>query len=145
MALMNDATRQKVRQVFESQLSRPVEILLFHPGGSDEYTAATREILSEMVNLSDGRLKVQNLPAAEHTDLAASYQVDKFPALVFLDEAGSDQRLRFYGAPVGYEFMSLLDDIVDVSRGETRLSPAARDQVKAIRQDMVIQVFSTPG
>lgn len=144
MAVMTDNVRQKVRQMFETQLAGPLSILVFFEG-DDEYTAATREVVTELAALSDGKITFTEVPVTEKADQAKAYGIDKTPALAFLDAQGNDQRFRFFGAPVGYAFMSLLDDIIDVSKGETRLTEKGREQIKAIAEDVVIQVFSTPG
>ncbi len=144
MAIITEAHKQKVRELFDKELVNSLEILFFvaEPEG-EQFTDATREVLTELAGLSAGRLTIReiDLGAGE----AATYGVDKAPALVFLDQEGRDQGFRFYGAPVGYEFMALLDDIVDVSKGKTRLSEAVRAKIRGISQDVLIQVFSTPG
>lgn len=147
LAIMNDATRSKVRDLFQKELTDSLEILLFRSdseGPEGEYTAATLEILTELAALSDGKLGYREVAVAEEKDLAKQHEINMTPALVFLDADGRDQGFRFYGAPVGYEFMALLEDIVDVSRRQPRLSEAARGQVAAIDQPLLIQVFSTP-
>ncbi len=146
MAIMNDTTKQKVRQMFEAQLKGPVEVLLFHAQeapGDEPYTDATREIVTELSGLSDGRLSLRDVRIQDNNELAQTYGIDKTPALAFLDGTGRDQGFRFFGAPAGYEFMALLDDIIDVSQGQSRLSEAIRAQIKVIDQDVRIQVFST--
>jgi hypothetical protein len=52
--------------------------------------------------------------------------------------------VRFLGLPGGYEFSTLLADIVDVSRGRTDLSAEALDVVRSIDSAVHIQVFVTP-
>jgi alkyl hydroperoxide reductase subunit AhpF len=52
--------------------------------------------------------------------------------------------VRFLGMPGGYEFSTLIADIVDVSKGQTALSDAAREVVRAVEQPVHIKVFVTP-
>jgi len=52
--------------------------------------------------------------------------------------------VRFLGLPGGYEFSTLLADIVDVSKGRTDLSARALEVVRAIDTPVHIQVFVTP-
>ena len=66
------------------------------------------------------------------------------PALVLLDGAGRDTRIRFYGVPMGVDLVVLLEDLIDVSHGETRLSPPARALVRTVDRDLTVQVYSTP-
>lgn len=58
------------------------------------------------------------------------------------DEAPAN--VRFVGQPSGYEFSTLIADIVDVSKGQTDLSDATREAVRAIDAPVLIQVFVTP-
>ena len=52
--------------------------------------------------------------------------------------------VRFVGLPAGYEFSTLLADLVDLSKGRTDLSDETRDAVRAIDAPVHIQVFVTP-
>jgi hypothetical protein len=49
-----------------------------------------------------------------------------------------------YGLPSGYEFGTLVDAILDVSRGESGLSAETRQALAALARPVHIQVFSTP-
>jgi alkyl hydroperoxide reductase subunit AhpF len=144
LAILSDAHRQKVKEMFDAQLKGPVEVLLFYVEAEEQFTAAAREIMTELVALSAGRITLKELALGEAQDEAQRYQIDQVPSLVLLGEGSTDSHMRFYGAPVGYEFMVLLEDLIDVSRGATRLSEAARQQVQGIQQDVAIQVFTTP-
>jgi alkyl hydroperoxide reductase subunit AhpF len=148
LAILTDSQKQKVKQMFEGQLQGPVAVLLFHgdeEGPAAQFTAGAREIVSDLAALSEGRITLREVSLTGEAAEAARFKVTEGPALAMLDGEGRDQGLRFYGAPAGYEFMTLLDDLIDVSRGETRLAEATRSQIKGISQDVVIQVFSTPG
>ena len=64
--------------------------------------------------------------------------------------AGSDRapeapaNVRFVGLPSGYEFSTLVADVVDVSKRRNDLSEATRAAVRAIDQPVHLQVFVTP-
>jgi len=58
-------------------------------------------------------------------------------------EPGSN--IRFLGLPGGYEFTTLLADVIDISTGRTDLSPAVQAAVEAIDTPVHIQVFVTPS
>jgi len=53
-------------------------------------------------------------------------------------------RIRFFGIPAGYEFTSLLDAILSVSKGDTILSQQAKEELKALQKEIHLQVFVTP-
>jgi hypothetical protein len=52
--------------------------------------------------------------------------------------------MRFFGLPSGYEFMTLLEDLVDLSTGSTRLSDTTRQAVADLPAPVHLQVFVTP-
>jgi hypothetical protein len=49
-----------------------------------------------------------------------------------------------YGLPSGYEFGTLVEAILDVSRGESGLAAETRAGLLALDRPVHIQVFSTP-
>ena len=72
----------------------------------------------------------------------AEYGVDKIPAIAIVGH--KDYGVRYYGIPSGYEFSSLIEAIVDVSRGETELLPATRETLAGFVEPLHFQVFVTP-
>ena len=68
--------------------------------------------------------------------------MDKVPATAVRD--GKDYGIRFYGLPAGYEFSTLLDAIVEVSKGDSRLRPESREKLAKIAQPVHLEVFVTP-
>jgi glutaredoxin-like protein len=72
---------------------------------------------------------------------AKEYGVDKVPAVIIVGE--KDYGIRFYGLPYGYEFQTLLEAVISVSRGRTALSENVRDKLKIITAPVQIQVFVT--
>ena len=55
-----------------------------------------------------------------------------------------DGAIRFLGLPAGYEFSTLVADIVDVSTGNIALSEATQEELRGLEQDLHLQVFVTP-
>lgn len=146
--MLTDEHRTRVKQLFDDQLQAPVEVLLFHieeEPGQEQFTSVTREVVGELAALSGGRISLTEVPALQKGDSVIEYGIEQFPAMLLRDGNKRDQNLRFYGAPLGYEFMVLLEDLVDVSRGQVRLSDAARTQIEGITQPLVIQVYTTPS
>ncbi|MEM4377169.1 MAG: thioredoxin family protein [Candidatus Nitrosocaldaceae archaeon] len=72
---------------------------------------------------------------------AKELKIDKIPAIALIGE--KDYGIRFYGIPSGYEFGSLIDDIIDVSKGESRLSKSSKEKIRAVTSPLHIQVFVT--
>lgn len=148
LAIINDDTKAKVRDMFSKELKGGIEALFFHSPGEGEqaqqFTDAAREVLTDLADLSDGKMILRDLGLSDNAEIAGRYGIDKTPSLILLDSEGKDRGLRFFGAPLGYEFIALLEDIVDLSKNETRLSQQARTAIQAIDKRVKIQVFTTP-
>jgi len=52
--------------------------------------------------------------------------------------------VRYFGIPAGYELSTLVEDLIDVSKGTTNLSDRTREALATVDQDLHIQVFVTP-
>jgi len=68
--------------------------------------------------------------------------VDKTPAIVLWGK--NSHGVYYFGIPAQYEFSSLLEDIVDISKGTTRLAEETRARLKSISKPVDIKVFVTP-
>ena len=77
-------------------------------------------------------------------DRAAAYGVEDIPAIVLLRN-DSDTRMRFLGAPSGYEFMSLIDAVILAGTTDSGLSTATRQAVSSrLTEPLDLLVFVTP-
>ncbi len=154
MDMLNQDVRDATRKKFEAELSGPVTIhfftqepsLLVLPerlaGQECLFCRETRQLLTEVAALSDKIvLKVHDFKAEKNE--ADALGVDKIPATV-ITGAATTTGVRFYGIPSGYEYMSLIDAIVDASRGTTSLSETTKAALKELKKDVRIQVFVTP-
>ncbi|PMQ01827.1 MAG: glutaredoxin [Dictyoglomus sp. NZ13-RE01] len=153
MALLRDEDREYLKNLFNENLKDKVKIILFSersagsklvvPGRIEcQYCQQTREILEEVVGLSD-LLELEVYDFLANEILAKKYNVDKIPAILF-EKNGEVLNLRYFGIPSGYEFSSLIEDIIDVSRGETGLSQNTKAFLQTITSPVHIQVFVTP-
>lgn len=140
-AIMDDNTRDQVREQFES-LTGPVRLMVYtHEDASVQpnYSAETRQIAEEVATLSD-LITVDALDISQVNGIAA----DKAPAIAVLGEDDADYGIRFYGIPSGYEFMSLLDSINLVSTGDAELSDETVAYLDNLTEPVHFQVFVTP-
>ncbi|BAS28242.1 protein disulfide oxidoreductase [Limnochorda pilosa] len=150
MSLLSEKDAQYVRSFFEENLENPVEMLLFTAAEGDElaerknpYLKETLELIEAVAGLSD-KLSVRVLRQGTDDELFEAYGIHEIPATVLLGPAETDYGIRFYGIPAGYEFRSLMDDLVDVSKGETRLSAKTKETLQTLAADAHFQVFVTP-
>lgn len=149
MPLISDSDQQYLKDLFQKELQDPVSITYFTqhdspltvPGHECEYCQETRELWETLAGLSD-KISLEVHDLVRDAELAKTHGVDKIPASIL--SGHSQGKLRFFGIPSGYEFATLVEDIMDLSKGITRLSPATREVLKTISQDIHMQVFVTP-
>jgi glutaredoxin-like protein len=144
MSLLREKDREHLIQEF-AELEQPVALVVFTQDFECQYCKETRQIAEELAELSD-RLSVQVYDFVADKELAEQYGIDKIPATVVTlggDEA-RDYGIRYYGIPSGYEFSSLVHDILMVSVGESGLSAATRNWISELTEPLHLQVFVTP-
>ncbi|MFT9488079.1 MAG: hypothetical protein ACH0QD_12050 [Tepidibacillus sp.] len=143
MAKIDEKDKETIRNMFNEQMQGTAHIRFFGSKTGCDYCDDTKEILEELAALSD-RIDLQVLDKDEHAEEANRLNVDKVPAIVFVKEDGTDTGVRFYGIPSGYEFSTLIEDIIDIANEKTGLSQATIEQLKNITEDVTISVFVTP-
>ncbi len=140
-----DLTTQ-INGLFEAQLNNPVELIYFHNPDTCDMCEETSQLLDEICTLSS-KLHLTKYVMDENLPIAEKYNVHLAPGLVVAgggDGMPIDYGIRFAGVPAGYEFGSLIQAIILVSKRDSGLKPAIRDQLKEIQQPVHLQVFVTP-
>ena len=144
MALLNPSLRTQVRALLVD-LPHPVTLVVFVTAAC-ETCRETRELVEELTSISENHVRIEVHDLDAQPPEAALYRINRAPAIVVLgDETGRrDFGIRFYGAPSGYEFATLIEDIRMASRAATDLSPATVDALQHLSGPLHVQVFVTP-
>lgn len=150
MSLLKQKNADQIRIRFEEELKHPVRLDLFVrptlkiliPGRPpSDFSDAAKELLEEVAALSPLlELAVHDFDSETH--LAAEMGVMDVPGIVVSGRARG--KVRYLGAPLGYEFSTFLQDLINVSQGSTDLSPRTRKALAELEHDVRIQVFVTP-
>jgi alkyl hydroperoxide reductase subunit AhpF len=141
MSLLSTKIQADVSKALEG-MAGPVKLVMFTQA-TQALECETRALVEEIAALAPaGKLNVEVKDFVADTAAVEAYQVDKIPAIALV--GAKDYGIRFYGIPAGYEFSSLMDDIVTVSKGESGLAPATKAAVAKINQPVHIQVYVTP-
>ena len=140
MGLIGEEVATEIRQRLNA-MTAPVKIVHFTQELNLEYGRETRQALEELAALSD-KLTLEVYDFLLDKEKVAEYGVDKVPATAIRN--GKDYGIRFYGMPAGYEFATLLDAILDVSKGESGLEAETREKLGRISHPIHLEVFVTP-
>ncbi len=141
MALLSDKDRAFLEGHFRQALDKPVKLLYFTQAIACQFCRETEQILQEVEGLSD-KISLEVYNFVTDKQVADEYNIDKIPATVVMSDV--DYGVRFYGIPSGYEFTSLVESIIDVSRGKTALSEQTLELLETIREPVHMQIFVTP-
>lgn len=142
MALLSEQDRQVVRGHL-SEVAHRVTLLFFTQTiGGPETALIAKQILDELGGLSDN-VTVEEVNSVLEKEKATGYGIDKIPAIAVLRD-GHDTRMRFFGAPAGYEFMSLVEAIMLAGGDDSGLSAHSKALIAKVTEPIDIQVFVTP-
>ncbi len=153
MEMLTKEVIEATKKKFDEELEDEVTLLFFtqeprrlmvpdHLKGQEcLFCKETRQLLTEVSSISD-KIKLEIYDFEGDKDKAASFSIDKIPATLILGR--EDYGLRFFGIPSGYEYTSLIESIIDVSKGKTNLNQKTREGLRAIDKDIHIQVFVSP-
>lgn len=149
MPILSNADREYLSQVFAERLVDPVKVRLYTqklaqlsiPGYECMTCRETNELMEEVASLSD-KIELEMLDFLQVREQAAREGITEIPAIVL--EGKNKGKVRFIGVPAGYEFATLIEDMIDVSRGTTKLQPLSREILGKLARPVHIQVFVTP-
>lgn len=140
MGLIQDSDAVEIRERLKEMVN-PVKLVHFTQELNLEYGREAKQLLEELTALSD-KLSLEIYNFLLDKEKITEYGVDKVPATVIRSE--KDYGIKFYGLPSGYEFSSLLDAILAVSKGDSGLQEESRQKLHGINQPLHLQVFVTP-
>lgn len=141
MALIGQKDADFLRKEFSENMAEPVRLIMFTQELECQYCRETRQLVEEVAALSDKiEAEVYNFVTDEQE--AEKYDIDKIPAIAVVGH--KDYGVRYFGIPSGYEFTSLIEDIIMVSQGESGLAEATKEAMADLANPVHIQVFVTP-
>ena len=143
MSLLSERDRQTV-QSHLAGLTHDVTLLFFTQTiGAPDTALIARQVIDEVAGLSE-RVSVEEVNLILDREKSAQFGIDRIPAIVLLRD-GADTRMRFLGAPAGYEFSSLIESIILAGTDDSGLSEDSKLLIaEKATAPMDIKVFVTP-
>lgn len=143
--ILNEQITKQIKEVF-AELAHPVQILFFGSEENCEYCGDAEKLLREISEINE-KINLSIYDLKKDADIAAQYNVDKTPVIVIASKIGEqviDLGIQFSGIPSGYEFSTLINDIVIASKQDSGLGAETREYLQNLTQPLLLQVFVTP-
>jgi glutaredoxin-like protein len=148
MGLIDEGTRQQLRERLAASLEGTVELCLYRRPGSGRLVLpsglgcptcdAAEELARTLTEIAPDRLRLTVVDVSRQPA-----EVEVVPSLT-VGVPGDESRIVFQGLPAGYEFATLLDAVERTSRGEHGLSPDTLTWLEGLRSEVELMVFVTP-
>ena len=140
MSLLPEDKKELLKNDFKEKLVDPVKIVMFTQEFECRYCSDTRKLAQELATLND-KITMEVHDFVADATKAKEYGIDKIPALAIVGK--KDYGVRIYGIPYGYELQTLIEAIVNVSKGKTDLSDKTKQILSDVKLPVHIQVFVT--
>ena len=140
MSLLPDDKKELLKRDFEEKLVDPVRIVMFTQELECKYCSDTRKLAEELATLNS-KVTVEVYDFVADAGKAKEYGIDKIPALAIIGK--KDYGVRIYGIPYGYELQTLIEAVINVSKGKTDLSDKTKQILADVKLPVHIQVFVT--
>ena len=131
---------EALRNDLKERMVDSVKLVVFTQEIECKFCAETRQLAQELSTLND-KVTTEVYDFVTNADKAKEFKVEKIPALVIIGK--KDYGVRIYGVPYGYELQTLINAVVNVSRGTTDLSDKTKTILADVKSPVHIQVFVT--
>ncbi len=135
--------KERLREIFQ-EVPQGTKILFFTQSVNCPTCPSMDRLAQAISEASDGKIKVETYNFVQDKDKVEKFKVDKVPAFVFTDENETDYGIVFYGLPIGYEFITLVETLKMIASKSHGLSPRTLQFLNELDKNLDIMVFVTP-
>jgi len=140
---IDDNIKRQVSELLK-HMDKPVMAKLFVSEERCLTCQETKEILEIIGSLApEGKLNIELYEKEKDNEIIEQYEIVNYPA-IFLEGEAVKGKLVYTGIPSGYEFGSIIEDILDVSSGKVTLKKENVEKLSKIDKPLTIGVFVTP-
>ncbi len=123
-----------------ANLVDPVQIVFFTQKDACASCVDQLELVKEVASLSN-KISLKSYDFVLNGDEVMNYHVDKIPATVVVGKR--TYGIRFFGLTAGFEFKTLIEDLIMVSSGRSGIDPRLEMLVQAIPDPVHLQVMAS--
>lgn len=138
--LLSDEIKKTVSDKLSKNLTEPVNLIFFTMELECQSCRQTHQLLEEFVQLSD-KISLTVFRFDIDKKEKEKYRIERIPAIIIKND--KDYGIRMFGLPSGYEFATLIENIIMVSTGETGIKEKNLKKISTIKKPIHIQVFVT--
>jgi glutaredoxin-like protein len=138
LSLLPADKRALLQNDFKTRLVDPVKIVMFTQEVECQYCSQTKRLAEEMGHI-DEKVTTEVYDFMADAAKAKELGIERIPAIAVIGK--KDYGVRIYGIPYGYELQTLVEAIVNVSKGTTDLSDKTKAVLKDIKTPVNIKVF----
>jgi glutaredoxin-like protein len=140
LSLLPDDKKELLKNDFNMKLVDPVKIVAFTQEVECQYCSQTRKLAQEIGTISD-KVTTEVYDFMADATKVKEYGIERVPAIAVIGK--KDYGVRIYGIPYGYELQTLIEAIINVSKGTTDLSNKTKAVLKDVKAPVNIKVFVT--
>lgn len=144
--ILDKKTVKQIEDAFAG-MENPVQVLYFGSQDQCETCSETQQLLEEVTAVHE-KVQLSVYDLQHDKNIAEQFNVTNAPGIVIAANDDSEVRnlgIQFSGTPSGYEFSTLINDILAVSRRDSGLSDTTREFLRQLDQPVHLQVFVTPS
>jgi glutaredoxin-like protein len=144
---LDEKTQAQVREML-APIQTPVEVVLFITAGLElpgqevglqrETLGLLREVVALNPNLSLEQRSLHADPEAQALGLSHA------PTILLREKGSQRHNIRFLGLPAGYEFSTLIEALLMLGTGETKLGEKSQADLQKVASPVRMQAFVTP-
>jgi glutaredoxin-like protein len=140
MSLLPDDKKALLKSELQEKLVDPVKLIVFTQEVECRYCSDTRKLAMELAELND-KISIEVYDFMADGEKAKEFGITRIPAIAIIGK--KDYGVKIYGIPYGYELQTLIEGIINVSRGKTDLSAKTKQILNDVKTPVHIQVFVT--
>lgn len=138
--LFSQDVANQIKDIFKGMVN-PITIKLYVDGDCDTCKETT-QLLTETAELSD-KITLDVIELSDAKNDLVTYQIERTPSFIFLDDKGNYRGVKFNGIPAGHEINSFISAIMEMSGVEFGFSDKVLERIAKINKPVDIKVFVT--